>query len=502
MLFKRFAYIALVLSLSSLLLIGCSSSDSDSSSNSAESLSRVLPLTIALNLDSFQTSTLDPNATSGIDNESGTPNSSQYHYMQAFSFIDESQGNHNVEIYYLLTDNSLRQWDIRVRVDDRFITPEDLNNSNSTLDDQRLVFTSLGELDITQSSSAGIFRYNMQRIQDFDTDILLELDYSDGASESDLGFINRTLFLRSAGDDYLVTSPAFNEPARLATQFGAFFVNPSGYIVNRYAENLRLYPVDQDGLVTNVASSGFLQALIPTNIIDAVASQNIRFAGNLPAASTAMSVDNYDPNDSITVTVDSSITIYDSLGISHTLELEFINDDAIANRWALFLKFDDTPLDITGGNTTSNNYSYAELSFDFNGQYTGSNPLSIDSVVLPLTNGASTNQSISLDFSSSSITANSAPYSITEDSQDGHTTRWVNNISLDQNGLVSIRFSDDNIAPVGRVVVASIDNVGALVEQVNSSSLFDQNGALNFGQPNEDSFSPLIVNETLADIDD
>ncbi len=162
---------------------------------------------------------------------------------------------------------------------------------------------------------------------------------------------------------------------------------------------------------------------------EATGSATVR--GNLSRAA--------DPGDSIATT----ISVYDSLGEAHEVELTFTRT-ANVGEWQCAAT--------CGASTAS-----ALAQFDGSGALTAGGTLTLN---LALTNGATTPQPVAFDLSD--VTSLAQAHSVVIDSQDGRPAASLVSVEMADGGLVAGRFSDGRIRTLGQVALASFSNPGGL----------------------------------------
>ncbi|RMD68808.1 MAG: flagellar hook-basal body complex protein, partial [Gammaproteobacteria bacterium] len=121
------------------------------------------------------------------------------------------------------------------------------------------------------------------------------------------------------------------------TRAGIFGLDAEGFIVNSEGQRLTGFQADASGQVGNVI--GDLQ--IPTDDMAPSATSKVDAVLNLDATAAEPAVTPFDPADPQSYNYSTAVTLYDSLGISHTLTLYFVKT-ANANEWELHATVDGT----------------------------------------------------------------------------------------------------------------------------------------------------------------
>ena len=158
--------------------------------------------------------------------------------------------------------------------------------------------------------------------------------------------------------------------------------------------------------------------------------------------------------------VNVSVSVYDSLGIRHTVTLTFTKT-ATPNQWTWTAAV-PAPASITGGGsgTITFNPNGTLASFTYAG---GATTLGIDPG-----NGASP-LSITLDAGTpgafAGITQNDGTSNVTPREQDGYGIGSLSDVSIDQTGNIVGSFSNGTVLTLGQVMLAQFNNPGGLLRE-------------------------------------
>ncbi|MGJ4932331.1 flagellar hook protein FlgE [Bradyrhizobium sp. HKCCYLS2038] len=233
------------------------------------------------------------------------------------------------------------------------------------------------------------------------------------------------------------------------TRNGAFTTDNAGYLENNgyYLEGWR---TDASG---NVVGSGLEPVNTKVALTNGGATTKTSVAANLPA--DAASGDSFS----------SSMTVYDSLGQSHTLNVTWTKGST-ANEWTA----DFAPATASDGTVTSGSYT-----IDFNSDGSLS---TVSSTNLGITwnNGAAAS-SIALDFGTTGggtdgltqLSSGSSTPSVSNFSanSDGISFGTLSSISVGKNGLVEATYSNGQTVPIYKIAVATFADPNGLVAQSN-----------------------------------
>lgn len=241
------------------------------------------------------------------------------------------------------------------------------------------------------------------------------------------------------------------------TRAGQFNLDKEGYIVNTNAMRLQGY------LFSTSGSSGGLGDInlstlnsAPQPTASAEISANVDSRAAIGAA-----FDVTDPGN--TSNFSSTLTVYDSLGVSHVINIYFRKDTeaATGNTWEWFAVVNDT--DSESGNT--------EVQANGTIDFTSDGALDVESAItypvgsgFNFSGGATADQVIDFNFGTS-ITTNSGDgldgttqFGSTSatifQSQDGYASGSLRNITITQDGFITGIFTNGQTRAVGQVALA------------------------------------------------
>jgi flagellar hook protein FlgE len=200
----------------------------------------------------------------------------------------------------------------------------------------------------------------------------------------------------------------------------------------------------------------------------ALAPITVNQANNIPAVATSsFQMDtNLNAGASIGDTYSSPITVYDSLGGSHVLTVQYTN--AGTNSWNYSIS---VPAADTGGTGTSTPVATGTLTFNSSGQLTSPTGTVTGITISGLADGAATmNLTWNLNDSSGNptITQQDATNSTSSNSQNGYGVGTLTGYSVLSDGTVQGQFSNSQTLALGQVAIASFANVQGL-EQTGSN---------------------------------
>ena len=253
------------------------------------------------------------------------------------------------------------------------------------------------------------------------------------------------------------------------TRQGDFTLDKSGYLVNGSGFYLTGYPVSSTG-VTNTAATSPIQ--VSALLDNPVATTSVTYVANLPsnAASTMAT-----PFSSST----STVAVYDALGNTYDLSYNWVKDASTTNKW--YLHVDAT----SGAGSAGSDYT-SVIPFTFNDGTSGTNAGTIGTIGNSAASGASgsysvntptsagspasvsiavqfpgtASQTITMDFgsynSSTGVTQfadNNSTVTVTNFDQNGLARGSFNNLSIDNNGLVTLNYSNGTTKSIAQIPI-------------------------------------------------
>jgi len=267
---------------------------------------------------------------------------------------------------------------------------------------------------------------------------------------------NGTLDAAIQGNGFFVVN---NNGATEFTRAGSFQTDLSGNLLTPTGEQVQGW-MASGGAINTGAPIGNIT--VPVGNLQApLATKNITLSANFNAAAATGSASDWS----------APITVYDSLGNTHVLTLNF--QQTAANTWSYTATVPGadvtagtagTPYDIPNGGGT--------LTFNSNGQLTSPAPGSPMTFAIPgLSDGAS-DMSVSWNpynaDGSGAITQFDQTSATSATSQDGAAAAQLTGVTMSNGGQLLASYSDGQQTVVGEVALASIRNPQTLVAVGNN----------------------------------
>ena len=262
------------------------------------------------------------------------------------------------------------------------------------------------------------------------------------------------------------------------TRAGAFGADKNGNIVNSAGQFLQVFPPLTGGIGFNTGSLSNLQLSNADN--PPSATSNVTVGTNLPANATAP-VLAFDPTDPTTYNHTTSLSVFDSLGVSHVTTLYYVKT-ANVNEWSL-----NTYIDGTASGTGD------LLTFSSSGVLAGINGTPTPPTTLALAtpyvtgNGSS---DIALTLQLGNSTQFGEKFAINSLSQDGFTTGRLTGVDISADGVVLARYTNGQSTALGQVAMTTFANPQGLQSLGNTTwgetsesglALRGQAGSASFG---------------------
>jgi flagellar hook protein FlgE len=234
---------------------------------------------------------------------------------------------------------------------------------------------------------------------------------------------------------------------------GSFGVDRQGYIVNNKNQHLTGYQADATGKITDTL--GNLQ--FNTSSIAPRVTSKVEYGLNLDAEAKAIdtTATPFDPSNADSYNFSTSVEVFDSLGVGHTLTSFYVRPDATTNDWQVNFTLDGgVPLDTSTTPPTPTVYGPQNLSFDNKGVLAaGSGIINLTGVA---TGNAAAPLDLNLDFTKTSQFG--GQFSTQSLVQDGYATGNLTGVDVSKDGTVFGRYSNGQALAMGRVALVNFQN--------------------------------------------
>ncbi|HEY0841704.1 flagellar hook protein FlgE [Methylotenera sp.] len=239
------------------------------------------------------------------------------------------------------------------------------------------------------------------------------------------------------------------------TRNGQFQLDKFGYIVDSASKRLTGYAADTNG---NILSGAAVDLQINTADIQPVATTEIEGTINLDSRNNPLpAAPAFDPTDPTTYNSSTAVTVYDSLGNSHTLQ-NFFRKTA-ANTWNVYTTVDGVSTPALPATTAVMTFTGTGVSPTIVPALPSVTFTPLNSATPAVANGAA-NVTTTIDYSKS--TQFGSAFSINSLSQDGFTSGRLSGFNTSSDGTIVGRYSNGQSKNLGRVVLSSFTNPNGL----------------------------------------
>jgi flagellar hook protein FlgE len=293
-----------------------------------------------------------------------------------------------------------------------------------------------------------------------------------------------TLDLAINGEGFFTLANSMAEMgSRIYTRNGIFHVNQDGIVVNGQGQPLLAYKPNGTKVTDGFSTGGMTSVSLNTGSGSPVATTKIDLDVNLDASNPEITTA-FDPLDSSTYTRETSVTIYDSLGVSHKLTTYFVAGAASAGSrdWTAHHYITDDPTAPVAVGAA------ATLTFDSNGNLTvpANGQVALAPYAIPGSSAA--NITATMDYTGS--TQVSTAFTVDALKQDGLPAGTLINVSIDKEGVIFANFTNGGQTPLGKIALTRFTNPQGLTKlgegtwgesSASGSPIIGNAGEGNFG---------------------
>lgn len=293
-------------------------------------------------------------------------------------------------------------------------------------------------------------------------------------SQGNVEYTDNSLDLAINGQGFYVLD---DNGSRVLTRAGAFRADRDGFVANSAQQRLQVFPATSVGGTTTFDTGRLADLQLSTSEGAPSNTTAITSILNLNASADTLTPTAFSPSDPTTYNSSTSISVYDSLGTQHTATQYFVKESA--NNWVSFMYLGDGPTDpnfqpvqatgpvpgnvVTSVATAPNPNGY-RMTFDSaTGQIASpTTPITFTPVNVAGVSGA---DPIPLSLNYTGVTQFGSPFAVSALSQDGFASGRLSGINIDQEGVVSARFTNGQSQILGKVAMANVANPQALSPQ-------------------------------------
>jgi len=275
-----------------------------------------------------------------------------------------------------------------------------------------------------------------------------------------------------AGAGYFVVEDTTNN-TEYYTRAGHFTVDSDGYLVTPDGFRVQGYSYDSTG--TNLIESLTDIQLAQNNMTGAQQTTTAAMVLNLDATETAIAGGWLIANPTGTSNYSTPISVYDTLGTAHEVQVYFTKTGNQAWTWNAVLDGSD----VSGGTAgTPVLYGTGSLAFNASGQLTTAPmPTTFRTAAITFANGL-TAAATTIDFTGSTQYAGaSTPESIT---QNGFSSGTISGVVISEDGTISGTYTNGTTQRIAQLVLANFVNQNGLIREGSQlySATLDSGDAL------------------------
>ena len=279
----------------------------------------------------------------------------------------------------------------------------------------------------------------------------------------DGNFIQGSLETTDVSTDIAINGKGFfivgdpNSSELFYTRAGHFIIDNQGYYVNNQGYQVQGYLYDDTGttLLETLADVQINQnSMIPPKV-----TGTVDMVLNLDAQETDLVWDIADPTG--TSHFSTALTIYDSLGQSHQIQVYFTKTDTPTQEWQWHAVIDGS--DVQGGTPgVFQDYGSGTINFDTSGQLTTAMPVTFYTGAITLANGL-TPPSTDIDFTDT--TQYGSASAIQKLNQDGYAAGTVSGVGIDEEGNIVANYTNGTRKKIARLALADFPNLIGLTRK-------------------------------------
>lgn len=315
-------------------------------------------------------------------------------------------------------------------------------------------------------------------------------DIAQQFDQGNVSFTDNALDLAINGSGFFVLALPSGAPAY--TRAGYFGLDNTGLIVTNDGSRLQGLTADSNG---NIAGGSPTDLQVDTSNLQPQRTTQVDLSFNLDALESPPSIAVFDPNNPLSFNSSTSLTVYDSQGLSHVMTNYFVKDQTNQNQWSMNVYID---------NAAAASAPY-DLFFNANGT------LNTTTTTIPFTvdawdpnNGTGTFPATNFNVDIGGSTQYGSDFSVAGLDQDGFAPGQLTGIEIDDTGILFARYTNGEALTLGQVVLASFANPQGLSPQGDTAwAQSFESGIPSIGAPQSGSLGAIqagALEESNVDI--
>lgn len=307
-------------------------------------------------------------------------------------------------------------------------------------------------------------------------------------AQGSLEATDNALDMAVSGTGFFILADSLTDLNRYFTRAGMFKLNEDNYVVTNEDRFVQAYDVNTNGVAKAVAVDSTQALQINDTAGQPTPTTEIDLALNLSSSSAISGVATsvaFDVDDDATYTTSTAITVFDSLGESHIVNMFFVkwetSTPALQNQWRMYSTFDNTNTEVrfnpASTTSTADDVNFLTIQFDtagtnptiYGGTSTANTLLQTSRLgtdLGALTNGSNQDQVILFDFDEAATTqfASASAIELSTLKQDGTTTGRLTDVDIGSDGIVRATYSNGTALLIGQIALARFANDQGLTQ--------------------------------------
>jgi len=292
-------------------------------------------------------------------------------------------------------------------------------------------------------------------------------------SQGNVDFTDNNLDIAVNGQGFFVLS---DSGSRVLSRAGAFSSDRDGFIINSSGHKLQVFPAVTSAGGTSFDTGRLADLQLSTSEGAPSSTDLITSELNLDASEPVPAIA-FNPNLPESYNSSTSVTVYDSLGTTHTATQYFRKESP--NIWSAYVYVDGNAvspgaprapgepvrltftqqggLDIAATDADAANTAAPPLTTVSPGTY------NLGTTTFITASGGAAEMSMDLDFSD--LTQYGSSFAVNALSQNGFTTGRLSGVNIDAEGIISAAFTNGQSQILGKIALANVSNPNGLSPQ-------------------------------------
>lgn len=286
------------------------------------------------------------------------------------------------------------------------------------------------------------------------------MDVAQQFKQGNTELTGNSLDMAIKGEGFFTLQDPATQSSLVYSRAGAFKLDKDGMVVNSSGQFLMAYKPNgktvEEGFNDGTLAKISLNSEVGLPVSTTKANLSVNLDANSPLIVQATTA--FDPKNPATYTKQTSMTVYDSLGVSHKLTSFFVARAVTAGPpatkdWDVYHYFDDP------GTTPP---TALAMKFDSNGKLTtpANGKFPIPAYTVPNSSASAIN--ITMDYTGS--TQLSSQFNVNALTQDGLAAGRLTSVDVNEQGVITASFSNGGSKPVGRVALTRFQNPQGLTK--------------------------------------